>query len=53
MEGIDRSLNEKGAIAYKAVVEGKMVSGAIVVIDEKTGHGNGELTELVEKVVKE
>ena len=37
---IDRSLNEKGAIAYKAVVDGTMVGGAVVVIDEKTQHNH-------------
>ena len=35
---IDHSLNEKGVIAYKAVVDGQMVGGAVVVIDEKTQH---------------
>ena len=37
---IDSSLNEKGAIAYKAVVNGKMVGGAVVVIDETTQHNH-------------
>lgn len=31
---IDESLAKKGAIAYKAVVDGEMLGGAIVVIDE-------------------
>ncbi len=35
---IERSLNEKGAIAYKAVIDGEMVGGAVVVIDETTQH---------------
>ncbi len=35
-EDIDQSLNTKGAIALKAMVDGEMVGGAIVVIDEKT-----------------
>lgn len=35
---IDDSLDEKGAIAYQAVVDGNMVGGAVVVIDEKTQH---------------
>ncbi len=39
-EDIDRSLNAKGAIAYKAVVDGKMVGGTIVVIDEVTQHNH-------------
>ena len=37
---IDSSLNEKGAIAYKAVLNGKMVGGAVVVIDETTQHNH-------------
>lgn len=37
---IDRSLTTKGAIAYEALVDGKMVGGAIVVIDEKTKHNH-------------
>ena len=37
---IDHSLNEKGVIAYKAVVDGQMVGGAVVVIDEKTQHNH-------------
>ena len=35
---IDRSLNETGAVAYRAVVDGKMVGGAVVVIDPATQH---------------
>ncbi len=37
---IDKSLSEKGAVAYKAVVDGEMLGGAIVVIDEKTNHNH-------------
>lgn len=37
---IDHSLKSKGSVAYKAVVDGKMVGGAIVVIDEKTHHNH-------------
>lgn len=37
---IDCSLNEKGAIAYKASINGDMVGGAVVVIDEKTQHNH-------------
>lgn len=37
---IDNSLNEKGAIAYKAVVDGQMVGGAVVVINEETQHNH-------------
>ena len=33
---IDQSLNAEGAVAYKAVVDGKMVGGAVVVIDKST-----------------
>lgn len=39
-EDIDRSLSKTGAAAYKAVVDGKMVGGAIVVIDESTKHNH-------------
>lgn len=39
-QDIDHSLNEQGAIAYKVVVEGQMVGGAVVVIDEKTQHNH-------------
>ena len=39
-QDIDRSLTEKGAIAYKAVVDGSMVGGAVVVIDEATQHNH-------------
>ena len=35
---IDNSLNTKGALAYKAVVDEKIVGGAIVVINEETQH---------------
>lgn len=34
---IDASLSAKGAIAYKAVLDGEMVGGAIVNIDNATG----------------
>lgn len=33
---IDRSLKEKGAVAYQAVLDGEYVGGAIVIIDEET-----------------
>lgn len=33
---IDQSLNAVGSAAYKAVVDGEMVGGAVVVIDEGT-----------------
>lgn len=35
---IDKSLNTKGSIAYKAVVDGKICGGAIIVIDGNHGH---------------
>ena len=35
-EDINQSLNTKGAIALKAMVDGEILGGAIVVIDEKT-----------------
>ncbi|MBE6051490.1 MAG: GNAT family N-acetyltransferase [Clostridium sp.] len=37
---IDNSLKQKGSVAYKAVVDGEMVGGAVVVIDEKTQHNH-------------
>lgn len=40
---IDQSLNTKGAIAYKAVVGGVIVGGAVVVINEKTQHNHLDL----------
>lgn len=39
-EDIDRSLQEEGAAAYKAVADGKIVGGAIVVIDAATKHNH-------------
>ena len=35
-EDVEKSLQAKGAIAYKAVVNGQMIGGAVVVINEKT-----------------
>ncbi len=40
---IDRSLNAKGAIAYKAVLDGEMLGGAIVVIDPERQYGHLDL----------
>ena len=40
---IDQSLNAKGAAAYKAVVDGEIVGGAVVVINEKTQHNHLDL----------
>jgi GNAT superfamily N-acetyltransferase len=37
---IDLALSKKGAFAYKAVVDGEMVGGTIVVIDEETQHNH-------------
>lgn len=37
---IDESLSNKGAAAYKAVVDGEIIGGAIVVIDEETQHNH-------------
>ena len=39
-EDIDQSLNTKGAIAYKAIVDEQFVGGAVVVIDEETQHNH-------------
>lgn len=37
---IDESLSKKGAFAYKAVVDGEMVGGTIVVIDTEKHHNH-------------
>ena len=37
-EDINKSLETKGTIAYKAVINNEIVGGAIVVIDELTQH---------------
>ena len=42
-QDIDQSLNSKGSIAYKAVIDDKIIGGAIVVIDENTQHNHLEL----------
>lgn len=39
-EDIDASLNANGAVGYKAIVNTKMVGGAIVRIDEVTQHNS-------------
>ena len=39
-EDINKSLETKGAIAYKAVMNNEIVGGAIVVIDELTQHNH-------------
>lgn len=40
---IDMSMTKKGAITYKAVLDGKIAGGAIVVINEETGHNELDL----------
>lgn len=40
---IDQSLHAKGSIAYKAVVDGRMAGGAVVIIDEGTQHNHLDL----------
>ena len=40
---IDRSLNADGCVAYKAIENGEMVGGAVVVIDSKTQHNHLDL----------
>ena len=40
---IDCSLNKKGAIAYKAVFESRMIGGAVVVIDSTMQHNHLDL----------
>lgn len=42
-EDIDQSLNAEGAVTYKAVLDGKMVGGAVVVIDKKTHYNHLDL----------
>jgi len=37
---IDESLSKEGAFAYKAVIDGKMLGGAIVVIDKERHHNH-------------
>lgn len=37
---IDESLSKEGAFAYKAVADGKLVGGAIVVINSETRHNH-------------
>lgn len=39
-EDIDQSLNADGSVAYKALVDGKMAGGAIVVINPATQHNH-------------
>ena len=40
---IDQSLNTEGAVAYKAIVDGKMAGGAVVVINKKAQHNHLDL----------
>jgi len=40
---IDHSLETAGSIAYKAVIDGEMVGGAVVVINEDTQHNHLDL----------
>lgn len=40
---IDHALKSKGAVAYKAVTEGSLVGGAIVLIDDQTQHHHLDL----------
>ncbi|MDO5849438.1 MAG: hypothetical protein Q4P18_07875 [Methanobrevibacter sp.] len=37
---IDQSLNDERSHAYKAVLDGELVGGAIVLIDENTQHNH-------------
>ena len=39
-EDINQSLNAKGAIAYKAIVDNEMIGGAVVVINNETQHND-------------
>lgn len=40
---MDRAMNETGAMAYKAIMGGEMVGGAVIVIDEQIQHNHLEL----------
>ena len=40
---IDRSLHAQGSIAYKALVDGVMMGGAVVVINDETQHNHLDL----------
>ena len=40
---IDRSLQAKGALAYKAVEDGQLVGGAVVVLEPEKGLGHLDL----------
>ena len=40
---IDRLLNTEGSVAYKAIVNGEMVGGAVVVINKETQHNHLDL----------
>ena len=42
-QDIDCSLNADGCVAYKAIVNGEMVGGAVVVIDNETQHNHLDL----------
>lgn len=39
-EDINKSLETKGAITYKAIIDNEIIGGAIVVIDELTQHNH-------------
>ncbi len=39
-EDIDRSLSHEGALAYKAVENGELLGGAVIVIDKEKGCGH-------------
>lgn len=40
---IDESLNSKGAVAYKAVLDGELVDGVVVAINEETNINHLDL----------
>ena len=42
-QDINRSLNAAGSIAYKAILDGKIVGGAVVVINSETQHNHLDL----------
>ena len=42
-QDIDNSLEKTGAAVYKAMLDGEIIGGAIVIIDEKTHHNHLDL----------
>ena len=49
-KNIDQSLNGKGSVAYKAVLDGETVGGVIVAIDTETQHNHLDLSNFDRKL---